>query len=426
VPLPSIRRLLRPLAGALCAALLTACDEDPSGPRDDGVPGRELLMVSHPDSASAYDGVNAELYVLDADGTGLTRIVSNPLVGEITSAHWAPDGRQIAFVAREPIPESGPWTARLYAVNVDGSALRQVTPADVRGDFAWSPDGMHIAYSAIEADESGSQTRLHMINADGTGDRVLTPEPPTGYESVSSTYPSWSPDGRHIVFLRPALVTHQYTSGPAAGSTYDVIVSALWVVSADTADARMIAHVEAPTCNNGMYNYCADVGAPRWSPAGSRIVFLSRTPGHSDNGYGALWSVDSSGADLRRFDGCSQSDNVPGAVVWSPDGARLVYTSSPTSFGDSDIGGHLYLRGADGAGCMRLTGPTPNTVQSNYLATWSPDGRRLAFLRADQYLPEVSGVYVANADGTAPRRILATPSWSRWYTTLVEWSPGAL
>src|SRR5438093_272252 len=81
-----------------------------------------------------------DVYAVDADGTGLTRLTTDP--ADDFDPTWSPDGRQIAFrTTRDGNDE-------IYVMDADGSHQRNLTndPADDWSP-AWSPDGTRIAYA---------------------------------------------------------------------------------------------------------------------------------------------------------------------------------------------------------------------------------------------------------------------------------------
>jgi TolB protein len=94
--------------------------------------------------ASSRDG-DFELYVMNADGTGVRRLTHSP--GLDIRPAWSPDGRRIAFTSNRD------GNFEIYVMNADGSALRQVTHHLERDDYpSWHPDGKRLA---IVSERSG-------------------------------------------------------------------------------------------------------------------------------------------------------------------------------------------------------------------------------------------------------------------------------
>ena len=114
-----------------------------------------------------------ELYVINADGTGLTQVTHG--VGFLGRPSWSPDDR-IAF---ECAGETG--GQNLCAIKSDGTGLQRLTNSGVDTYPAFSPDGTRIAFLR--------SSRLSILNADGT---ITTPGNWVGLA------PTWSPDGRQL------------------------------------------------------------------------------------------------------------------------------------------------------------------------------------------------------------------------------------
>ena len=112
--------------------------------------------------------------------------------------HFSPDGTKVAF-SRGLGGEPGSALGSIYVVNVDGTGLQQVTdPALNAIRPRWSPDGRLIAFSSNADNHMVESANVWVVAPDGTGLRQLT------FQSGTSQgfFPDWSPDGRHLVFLR--------------------------------------------------------------------------------------------------------------------------------------------------------------------------------------------------------------------------------
>ena len=217
---------------------------------------------------------------------------------------------------------------------------------------------------------------------------------PTAYAS-----PSWSPDGRELVFLS--------ARGPKGG---------IVVARPDGTNRHRLVRASIPT-------------QVVWSPAGDRIAYVA-DDGLSVIGSGGMaqWTVSPAGdpawsadGDKLAFaggeegpiqvvsaDGSRRSQVTSGAFdhspSWAPDGRQLVFARATRAGGAES----LYVVTADGTGlrALGLRGDAP---------IWSPDGRSIAFWRRTPYGFEAA---VASADGASVRSLTRTrPAFSsplRW------------
>ncbi len=150
-------------------------------------PARDWLPSWSPDGTriaftSDRDG-NDEIYVMAADGRGVTRLTDNLAAdGRPT---WSPDSQRLVFVS-DRSGQLGLWT-----MTADGRNPALVVAAGQPRYPAWSPDGQWIAYTANQ----GDLPRVMLIHPDGSGAKALTSD-------VASWAATWSPDGQRLALAR--------------------------------------------------------------------------------------------------------------------------------------------------------------------------------------------------------------------------------
>jgi hypothetical protein len=186
--------------------------------------GSKLLIQSYEPPKSSEP---LRLFVLNADGTETTLATSDTWcsIGSSycgTGGSFSPDGARVIYAA--PSEDNG--RSSIYVVDAQGGSPRVLLSGDHRcclsngkssgswlSNPTYSPDGTQIAYFDHLLD-SGSQLRV--MNADGTGVRVLLEG--TGYHMYNL---AWSPDGKQIAFgggyqgSAGVFVVDAYGSGPA-------------------------------------------------------------------------------------------------------------------------------------------------------------------------------------------------------------------
>ena len=232
-----------------------------------------------------------------------------------------------------------------------------------------------IAFSS----ERDGNPEIYVMDADGKNQQNLTNHPDNDW------YPSWSPDGKRIVFFsnRDGHV-HVIHGSP----TYEI-----YVMDADGGNQQNLT------------NDPKDDRSPSWSPDGKRIAFHSNrdkdNPGNTD-----IYVMDADGGNLQKLTENPNEDEYPS---WSPDGKRVAFMSVREGRNHN-----IYVMDADGGNLQKLT----ENLKNNWFPSWSPDGKRIAFA-SDRKGDLVNfEIYVMDADGGNQQRLTEnrvydwSPSWS--------------
>jgi len=137
-----------------------------------------------------------QIFWVPADGGAPTQLTFGATHAGGGQISWTPDSRAILFSANLGKDwERQPVNSEVYRVSIDGGAPVALTSRDGPDNSpAVSPDGRHIAYVGFDdRKRSYENTRLYVMNVDGSGSRVLTPNLD---RSVAS--PVWSADSRAV------------------------------------------------------------------------------------------------------------------------------------------------------------------------------------------------------------------------------------
>ncbi len=264
-----------------------------------------------------------------------------------------------------------------------GAPPDRVKPSAVSMDYDFSPDGSRVVFSSYgyDGDRRPYGTELFVMDADGTNIHQLT------HDHAVNGFPAWSPDGSSIVFAS------YRGSGYVPGCLgLSICLPDLYAIDANGGQPRQLT------------NDPLGETAPRWSPDGSRLVFVSVTP--EGNGSLEIMNVDGG----QRTPITSDPDVALLFPEWSPDGQRILFLRAAQ--GERF---HLWTVFPDGSDQRDLLDTRADTTFGRPL--WSPDGGHIAYGRL---VGGEAELWLVDPDGTNDHR-LAT--WPRYGGAPVAWQP---
>jgi Tol biopolymer transport system component len=291
-------------------------------------------------------------------------------------------------IAFERISNGAGYQA-IYVIDATAASSAHFFDNTLEFGATLSPDGRRLAYTTYD---NSTLYDVFVANLDGTGVQHVTRFP------LQEGPPSWTPDGTKIIAAgepgSSSIVWHAYSQSPVTNPTDQTQLTNFGVspngqitcpVIFDN-ESRIVASAQgalAFPCLNSEIDVLSPAGtltaaykpsrsdrthwpsvfAAKWSPDGTRIAFIE-TISNQDAGFlvssYALKVMNADATNVTTVSSTPITTTVhPGggwlgadnfSLCWMPDGSRLVFNIPET-----DLGGHVWVVGANGSGLTQLT-----------------------------------------------------------------------
>jgi len=323
--------------------------------------------------------------------------------------------------------------ANVWAVPLTGGALTQITNETAGvGEFAVSPDGTQIVYSALRA---GGGADLRRVDRDGNnaGDVLLCPQ-------ALCAAPAFSPDGKLLAFERypissggqeqPRVEVLDFSTGQTQSPEQDT--THVTRLPGFAPDGRL-GYLDATLQAIAVYDFAAqfttlipdssgDMGT--WSPDSLYLVYPeivfppeptqnpagTSQPEHTDQFFSHLLRVTVATNASQNLSGQALVED--GSPEYSPDGGWIAFGRKALSQDLWTPGRQLWLMRADGSDAHPLT---DDSFYNHSAFVWSPDGASIVYMRFD--VTDPSGppeIWMIDKEGANARKLITAgylPAW---------------
>jgi tricorn protease len=397
-------------------------------------PAHDIAPVFSPDGRwiafSSNRHGSYDVYVVSVHGGRPRRLTTDSAADLVCG--WSPDGKNVLFASTRST--DFPPGYELYSVPVEGGRAKRITAAEGR-EGTYSPSGDRIAYVRgpgtwyRKGYRGSSNDDIWVCNPDGTNHRRVT-----NFAGQDNS-PMWSADGKSLYYVSevygtPANIVRIPVDPPAAGSparpqqiTFhkdDAVRKAKisgngeYIVYECGADLYVVSTHDAQPRKLAIGVYADDKVNPeevKVFTSGATEFALTADEKHVAFAvHGKLFRM--AVAPRARAVQMTDGPSADHGIVWSPDGSKVLFIS--------DRGGHddIYLLESDDpehpkvvdANAFKVKQLT-NTPEPEMGLSFSPDGKRVGFLRAGK-------LWTMKPDGTGQQVVI-----NDVFVFDYEWSP---
>jgi Tol biopolymer transport system component len=339
------------------------------------------------------EGESSEIWSMDSEGKSLEQITQNDY--KETGAAVSNDGRFLAYTEIVLAKDSpNPWEvpSHLHVINLK-SGKESVHTGPIRHHYshiAWSPKNDKLGASVLLYNGGIPAEEIsHVGGVTTNGIIVVCFNPETmeidqevrignGYWSIGEYYPSFSPDGKQMIYQSHKAMHINRETIPGTGTHFP-------------GDSSFTS------CNS--HN-------PVWSPRGDKIIFTSERKNWDEH---QIYIMDSDGTNQEILvPDVYKSRTYPSPGCWSPDGKKVAYISAKHDLCIVDIENREITNLTEKLGLSPIHNREINDwieghgLSPRYKYGWSPEGNSIVF---ESGSGEKSELYTIRADGTGLKKL---------------------
>lgn len=273
----------------------------------------------------------------------------------------------------------------IYAVHDTARGdILDISVNDAELDPTWSHDGRKFAYANIHLFNQSTGQPLHSnIYIRNMDSSKITPV----------TYNKYYLDTNFIfqdivLNLRPdwSLTTNKIVFISNRDSTFDIYSTTVTdSLYADTQAVRLTDE------DDKLNVYCY----PSWSPDGSKIVYTSSKTGNEE-----VWIMNADGSGKTQLTDLNAS--IAGRPRFSPSGDKIAFYSSYSKNGNDSL--NIFIMNSNGTNVQKIT-----QSGNNIDPAWAPDGSKIVFAKRST---SKGYIYIINRDGTEEKKMISKDSRS--------------